>query len=121
MLVSAAPFLGFLLGLRPRAELVGLFSALFRYALPFQCAEDEVRAVVLLEVLGCARDLAPRAGEIALGVSQGSFFVALGSISGAEDGAGRTPASKEEKGPYFDCRTLKDEWDEAYGNCRKME
>jgi hypothetical protein len=121
MLVSAAPFLGFLLGLRHGAGLVGVFSALFRYALPFQRAEDEVRAVVLLKVLGCARDLVPSAGEIALGVSQGPFFVALNSIPGAEDGAGRTPTSKEEKGPYFDCRTLKDEWDEAYGNCKKME
>ena len=58
--------------------LVGVLSALFRYALPFQCAEDEVRAVVLLEVLGCARDLVFSVGEIALGVSQGLLRVSDG-------------------------------------------
>jgi Protein of unknown function (DUF3716) len=27
---------------------------------------------------------------------------------------------KEGKGPYFDCRTLKDEWDGACGYCKKI-
>jgi hypothetical protein len=27
---------------------------------------------------------------------------------------------EEGKGPYFDCRTFKDEWDGACGNCKKM-
>jgi hypothetical protein len=86
-------------------------------------AEDEVRAVVLLEVLGCAHDLI----LVLVGsrsTSAGVFFAsvtALNSVLEAEDEAGRTPTSKEGKGPYFDCRTLKDEWDEAYGNCKKNE
>jgi hypothetical protein len=41
-------------------------------------AEGEVRAVALLEVLGCARDLVFSVGEIAFGVGQGLLRVSDG-------------------------------------------
>lgn len=60
-------------------------------------AEDEVRAVVLLEVLGCACDLI----LVLVGLrstSAGVFFASVtasNSVLEAEDEAGRTPTSKE--------------------------
>jgi hypothetical protein len=93
MLVSTPPFLGFLLSLRHEAELVGVFSTLFRFALPFQCAEAEVWAGVLLEILGCARDLVFSVGEIALGVSQDLLRVSDGFRFDIRDWIGRKNAS----------------------------